>query len=182
VVVAFLDGDVDHPVYLGGWRAVVGDGSDAPTTVNAASSADAANKIKAYETDAYEFVVDETGKGPVFTIRHKASDTRVVVRDTKIEVVCGDRILRVKDGKIQLGDKAAEALVLGTTWWREQKVELQGLSAGLDAAAAGCFGPPAPLAPGLSAASAAVKKFLQFGSNDDAFLSKVSFTEKDRSG
>jgi hypothetical protein len=177
VVVAFLDGDIDHPVYLGGWRAAPGGVTDAPTMVTQASKEDAATKLKVYETDAYTVAFNEGSTGPTFAITHKASATRVEVRDNQIEIICGDRILRVQDGKIQLGGSAAEAIVKGSTWWAQQAQELTQHSAGLQAAAAGCIGPTASLQPGLMAAAAALQSLLSFGNNDQAFLSKKSFTE-----
>jgi hypothetical protein len=176
VVVAFLDGDIDHPVYLGGWRAEISGKTDAPTAVTTASVANAANKIKGYETDAYVVTIDETSAGPTFLIAHKDSETTVEIRDSRIEIRCGDRILRVQDGKIQLGGSADEAIVKGTSWWKSQDQELTSTIQGLQAAAAGCVGPTSSLQPGLLAAVASLTAFQTTGSAE-AYLSKKSFTE-----
>ena len=176
VIGAFLDGDIDHPVYLGGWRATDGEGSDAPTIIQSKSVAEAI-RASVYETDSYAVVVDESSSPPELSITHKSSGSLIRVRADKIEVVCGDRTLRVKDKKIQLGANAAEAIVKGTLWWTQQAQELTQQIAGLQAAAAGCIGPTASLQPGLMAAVLALQQFLTFGNNDQAFLSKVSFTE-----
>lgn len=176
VVVGFLGGDIDHPVYLGGWRANGDKGSDAPKVIQDAS-ASAATKIKAYESDAYALTIDESTGTSKLTIMHKDSGTVILVRGDKIELSCGDRILRVQDKKIQLGGGAWEAIVKGTTWWQKQSEELQQEILGLQAVAAACMGPTSPLQPGLLNAILALQTFLTFGNNNDAFLSKVSFTE-----
>lgn len=176
VVVAFLDGDVDHPVYLGGWRATDGSGSDAPTIIKSKSAAEAI-KVAAYETDLYAVVVDESSSPPELSIAHKSSGSLIRILADKIEVVCGDRTLRVKDKKIQLGANADEAIVKGTTWWRNQDQELTAHIAGLQAvASAAMYGPSASLVPGLMQVVVGLQAFKAAGAAE-AFLSKYSFTE-----
>jgi hypothetical protein len=176
VIVAFLDGDIDHPVYLGGWRATDGSGSDAPTIIQGKSVADAI-RAAVYETDSYAVVVDESSSPPELSITHKSSGSLIRVLADKIEVVCGDRTLRVKDKKIQLGAGADEAIVKGTKWWRDQDQELTAQIAGLQAVASSAmYGPAASLVPGLMQVVVALQQF-QLAGAAEAFLSKVSFTE-----
>jgi len=160
VVVRFLCGDIDSPIYEGGWRGLVGGKTDAPTEVQGASPADAANKLKVYESDDYMIVIDERAGSSALSLRCKKGDIR----------------LEVREGKIKLGKGASEAIVKGSSWWRQQDLTLTQVIAALNATAAGCVGPAAALAPGIAAEIAAWQAFQAAGAAEN-FLSKLSSTE-----
>jgi hypothetical protein len=173
----FLCGDIDEPVYWGGWRGLIGGKTDAPTEVQGASVADAANKLKVYETDSFVAIIDERSSSKAFSLRSKANGVQVDIFPNRIEIVAGGTILRVRDGKIQLGGSASEAIVKGTTWWSNQNTELTSHIAGLQAvASAAMYGPSASLVPGLMSVIQALTA-LQAAGAAEAFLSKLSFTE-----
>jgi hypothetical protein len=177
VYVMFLCGDIDEPVYLGGWRGLVGGKTDAPTEVQGASPADAATKLKVYETESFLAVIDERSSSKALSLRAKTG-MKIDIFPNRVEINAGGTILRVKDGKIQFGGDAAEAVVLGTSWWRAENGSLsQQITALQSEMMASIMGPTAPLVPGLAMQIAALQA-LQAAGAAEAFLSKLSFTEK----
>ena len=175
VIVAFLDGDVDSPVYFGGWRAVLGGSSDAPTPVAAASVSDAANNIKAYETDSHIFLSDESSNGPLISFQNK-DGTQVDIRGDKVEIKVKGHILRVDDTQIHLGaEDAKEALVMGTSWWEKENDKVtQQIAALQSLASAAMYGPAASLVPGFLAEAQALTTYQSFAIS---YLSQQSFTD-----
>jgi hypothetical protein len=160
VFIMFLCGDIDEPVYFGGWRALTGGHSDAPTEVQNASVADAANKLKIFETAQFAIVIDERAASSAISLRSKVNDVRVEVR--------GD--------KIKLGKNAAEKIVKGSTWWQQVDLELTRLLAALQADAGACQGPLSSRQPVIQMQITAIQAFKQAGAGE-AFLSELSLTE-----
>lgn len=165
VYVQFLRGDIDHPVYFGGWRGFAGGNPDSPTAVQAASTADAANKLKVYETDAFEVVIDERGAHPQLYFKRKSDNLAVRIRDRGV------------DHPIQVGsNSSAEAFVLGTSYRRAQNERDNKDLAALSSLVAASQGPLAAFQPGFNALMANIQVFQSAGSLTD-FLSKTGFTE-----
>ena len=166
VFVQFIRGDIDAPVYLGGWRGLVGGKTDAPTVVQGAPASDAATKLKVYESDAFEVIIDERGEHSQLLLRRKSDKTAIRIRD------------KGADYPIQVGsEKSAEAFVLGTTWWRNESAKIDDVILALQATSAGCVGYTAALKPGIMQEILAWQNFKLAGAQD-AFLSKTAFTEK----
>jgi len=166
VFVQFLRGDIDAPVYFGGWRGLVGGKTDAPSLVQEASASDAATKLKVYESDAFEVIIDERGSHSQLLLRRKSDKTAIRIQD------------KGADYPIQVGsEQSAEAFVLGTTWWRNESTKIDDVIQALQVTCAGCVGPTAALKPGIMQEVLAWQKFKLAGAQD-AFLSKTAFTEK----
>lgn len=181
VVVRFLAGEIDSPIYEGGWRGAPNGQTDAPTIVGDASPADAANKLKVYESDKFVVCIDErTAGGEVLSLRGKTNGVEVDVYDgKKVEVKAGGTLVRVLDKKIQLGGNATEAIFKGTARWEAELEWLNQLLAaflGLQMAA-GLVSILAPLEPGLGQIVTALNTYIAKANKADGFLSKLSFTE-----
>jgi len=160
VYVMFLCGDIDEPLYFGGWRKFLGGQTDAPSLVRGASVSDAANKLKIYETDKFLIVVDERSGSTALSLRSKASDIRIEVREDKI----------------MLGKDAAEKIVKGSSFWMAMDARLTGIEAAFAALAAASQGPLAAFQPGFQAAQQAETALQQAGAAE-GLLSKLSYTE-----
>lgn len=179
VYVQFLRGDLDDPVYFGGWRGLAGGKTDAPTEVQSASVSDAANKLKVYESDGFEVIIDERASSKKLSVRDKTNAVHLDIYDDRAEVKWGGdtgTLIRVKDARIQLGKDAVQSLVLGDLWWEAEDAALKGVILALRGMSAGCAGPLAALKPGVEAQIAFWQNYKNSGANK-AFLSKLSKTE-----
>jgi uncharacterized protein involved in type VI secretion and phage assembly len=179
VYVQFLRGDVDAPVYFGGWRGLAGGKSDAPSRVQDASAADAATKLKVYESDVFEAAIDERSGQRVLSLRQKAQKVQVDIYDDRVELKYGGdngTVLRVKDAKIQLGKSADQRIVKGNAWWDDYDNHLTNLLADLQAMAAAAQGMLAGFQPGIMKAIADIQAFQAQGANY-AFLSDLGYVE-----
>lgn len=160
VFVMFLCGDIDEPIYFGGWRKLPKGKTDAPSLVAEATASDAANKLKVYETEKFSIVIDERSGSTALSLRSKKSDVRIEVREDKI----------------LLGKGATEKIVKGSTFWQKMDLRLTSIEAALAALAAASQGPFAAFQPGFQAAQQAETQ-LQQGGAGEAYLSELSFTE-----
>jgi uncharacterized protein involved in type VI secretion and phage assembly len=166
VIVQFLKGDPDAPVYFGGWRGLVGGKTDAPTEVQNASAADAANKLKVYESDAFEIIIDERGDHPQSLLRRKSDGTAIRLRD------------KGAPQPIQLGStSASEAFILGTSYRRSENQRDQGDLIALTSMLAAAQGPLSGFQPGLNALIADLQSFQTQAQQNNDHLSPHVFGE-----
>lgn len=163
VFVQFLCGDVDEPVYMAGWRGKIKGKTDAPKEVQDASAADAANKLKIFETEKFMLVIDErTSSPPAISLRAKGKD---------------NMRLEIREDRIMIGKNAKDKLVLGSTWWQQQDLELTKQIIALRAQSAVCVGPLAAMKPGIEAQILALQNFQQLGAGEGYLSHLPAFTE-----
>ena len=161
VYVMFLCGDINEPIYFGGWRKLLKGKTDAPSLVASASAYDAANKLKIYETEKFVLVIDERTGTPAISFRAKQKDLR----------------LEIREDRIMLGKNAQDKLVKGTTWWQQQDIELTNQITALRAQSAVCVGPLAAMKPGIEAQILALQNYQQMGASEKYLSQLPALTE-----
>lgn len=171
VVVSFLGGNIDVPIYGGAWRGK-GEGL---TALASASAEDAANKIKTFETDRY-----------VITLREVSGSEEVLIQDK----TNGNKISMKPDGtvlgspSVKLGgDTATEQIPLGTTYRGAEDTMLSAFVTAINVAAPVCAdaADPASAIAGVKAAgvcfAAMAAAIASFQTGAVGYLSQVSKTQ-----
>lgn len=90
----FHGGDIDEPVYFLGWYGR----GEAPGPANDASAADAADKIKCFESDRHLVVLD--GVKEQVLIKDKSSGNVIVMKGDEILLGQEDGLGALKDGVV----------------------------------------------------------------------------------
>lgn len=86
VVVSFLGGNIDVPIYAGGWRGQ----NEGLTALAGASAADAATKIKCYESDRYLIVLSEISGSEELQIKDKISGALISIKGANVQLGAAD--------------------------------------------------------------------------------------------
>lgn len=116
VVVFFIGGDVEHPVYMGGWWGTddgAGGGPEMPTEAQAVDVADA-NKIQTFfETKNLKMWVDEREGKEQFGLQDKNDDTTFIQIDftTGVLTISGSTAVVIKsDGAVTITGSSVSIL------------------------------------------------------------------------
>jgi hypothetical protein len=108
VTVHFLMGDIDRPKYHHGYYGKPGGKSEAPTAAQGIAPADA-DKVKVYETEDFEILIDGRSGKHHLRLTEKKKGTRIEIDGNGVVTVTADKIL--------LGSpQASEPVVLGNKW------------------------------------------------------------------
>jgi hypothetical protein len=170
VVVSFLGGNPDVPIYKHAWRG----SAEGMTALASASVDDAADRIKSFETDRYLITLAEVSGSEEVLIQDKMSGNKISMKPDG--TVLGSPSVKLG------GDAAAEALVLGDTYRGAEDTLFKAIDTFAKTLGTTCTGvvtlPQAATAinaigPAGTALSAAVAAF---SSTASAYLSQVSRT------
>lgn len=168
VFVQFIMGDTDRPAFEPGHWGNPDNEDEVPTPVKAVTPKTDRPQVKAYETARYLLEFDHRGGNEKLTIKDKETGAFFQLLPGKILISHGTLI--------DLG-AATDFVTKGTSYRAAEDTMLSGLSAAFGLLVTASTGPLAALAPGFTAAKAAVDVFISAASGAAGFLSAKVRTE-----
>lgn len=111
VVVMFLMGDVDRPVYTTGWWGAPGGQKEVPTPVAGLSKSDAI-QVRVYETKRFLLVFDDRAGNESLMLKDKDTGDLINITHSKTHIKSATEVL-VEAPKVELGGSGLQPMVNG---------------------------------------------------------------------